>query len=240
MSPHAAAPRWPAWSVLVALAAVAAVAVFSLARYPANLHDPAAPLGLVALGALVAGYLGLSVRALRRPGAGHVPGTLIGLAAAVAWSVELWAGGPARLERSTEQALGATFALLAVMLTVAAGSVAGLSTRSPGAAVGAGLFAGLVSGVTVFCFAVVMTLTNLDVLAGRDDYRHQFATSPSHPADIATFLVGDILTAGIAHLAINLILGLIGAALGAAAAALLNRTTPGGGWRTRRPRWTNR
>ena len=217
--------RWPAWSVLAALVAVAAVTVFSLARYPANLRDPAAPLSITALCALVAGYLGLTVWVLRRPAAGHVLGTWIGLAAAGAWSVELWAGGPARLDRSMEQALGATFALLAVVLTVAAGIVAGLSTRRPGAAFGAGAFAGLVSGATVFCFAVVMTLTNLDVLASRDDYRHQFATSPSHPADIATFLVGDILAAGIAHLAINLILGLTGAALGAAVAVLLNRTS---------------
>jgi hypothetical protein len=225
MSLHVSAARWPAWSLLIGVGAVVALAVFSLARYPANLRDPAAPLNLIALGAMVACYLGLAGWALRRPGAGHVLGTLMGLAAAVAWSAEIWAGGPARLDRSMEQALGATFALLAVALTVAAGIAAGLRMRSSGVAVRAGLFAGLVSGVTVFCFAVVMTLMNLDVLATRDDYRHQFATSHSHPADIATFLVGDILTAGIAHLAINLVLGLIGAGLGAIVAALFNRTS---------------
>jgi hypothetical protein len=148
----------------------------------------------------------------------------MGLAAAVAWSMEIWVGGPAKLDRPVEQALGATFALLAVAVTVAAGIVAGLRTRSPRAAMRAGLFAGLVSGVTVFCFAVVMTLTNLTVLASRDDCRHQFAASHSHPPDMATFLVGDILATGIAHLVINLVLGLIGGGLGAFAAAMLNRT----------------
>jgi len=224
MNGQVCSPRWLAWSLLIAVGAVVAVTVFSLARYPAILSDPATPLSLVALCAIVACYLGLAGWALRHPGAGHLLGTLMGLAAAVAWSMEIWVGGPAKLDRPVEQALGATFALLAVAVTVAAGIVAGLRTRSPRAAMRAGLFAGLVSGVTVFCFAVVMTLTNLTVLASRDDYRHQFAASHSHPPDMATFLVGDILATGIAHLVINLVLGLIGGGLGAFAAAMLNRT----------------
>lgn len=62
------------------MGAVVPVAVFSLARYPANLSDPAAPLSLLALCAMVACYLGLAGWALRYPGAGHLLGTLMGLA----------------------------------------------------------------------------------------------------------------------------------------------------------------
>lgn len=125
------------------MGAVVAVAVFCLVRYPANLRDPGAPLTLVALGAMVAGYLGLAGWALRHPRPGQMLGTLIGLAAAVAWSAEIWVGGPARLDRPVERVLGAAFALLAVALTVAGGIVAGLRTRSPGAAVRGGPSAGL-------------------------------------------------------------------------------------------------
>ena len=75
--------------------------------------------------------------------------------------------GPAKLERSVEQAVGATSALLAVVITIAAGIVAGLRAHRPATAARAGLFAGLVSVVVVFCFAVVMTMTNLGVLATR-------------------------------------------------------------------------
>ena len=57
-----------------------------------------------------------------------------------------------------------------------------------------------------------MTLTNLGVLGTREDYQRQFPAS--HASDMATFLVGDILAAVIAHLMINLTLGLIGGGLG--------------------------
>ncbi|MFC0555433.1 hypothetical protein ACFFHJ_31510 [Planotetraspora thailandica] len=223
MIPDASPPRWPAWSLLAGVGAAAALAVFSLVRYPANLHDPVAPASLIALGAMIALYLGFAGWALRRPRTGRALGTLVGLAAAAAWSVEIWAGGPAKLDRPVEQAVGGTFALLAVAVTVAAGVLAGVRIHDPGAALRAGLFTGLSSGVAVFCFAVVMTLTNLDVLGTRDDYRRQFATGGSHAADMATFLVGDILAAGVAHLVINLVLGLIGGGLGALAASWVSR-----------------
>ena len=122
--------RWPAWSLLIATGAIPALAVFSLVRYPANVHEPAAPLGLAALAVLLAGYLGLTGWALRRPGDGELLGTALGLLAAAGWSAEIWVGGPARLDRPLERTLGATFALFAVAATVAAGIVAGLRTRS--------------------------------------------------------------------------------------------------------------
>ena len=77
---------------------------------------------------------------------------------------------------------------------------------------GTALVAGLTSGVLLFSSATIMTLSTLPILATRTDYQHQFATSGQ--PDISTFLVGDILTAATAHLAINLILGLAGGGIG--------------------------
>lgn len=206
-------PRWPAWLLLAGISAVGGLFAFSLLRYPGTLHEPGAPVYLGAVGILFAVYLSLTGQAVRRPGTGRALGALIGLAAATSWSVEIWAGGPANLNRAAESAVGGTFALLAVAITVSAGVVAGARYRDPGAALRCGLIAGLISGMAVFCFAVVMTLTNLGVLSTREDYQRQFATS--HASNMATFLVGDILAAVIAHLMINLTLGLIGGGLGA-------------------------
>ena len=203
-----------AWTLLTATVAAAATAGYAVARCPATLDDPAAPGYLGTLAVLLAGYLGFAVRAWRRPAPGRRLGTVFGLAAAVSWAIEIWAGGPARLDRPLERAVGGTFALLAVVITVAAGVVAGLRTRDRRAALQTGLSAGFVSGATLFCLAVVMTLTSLGALAARDDYRREFATGHSHAPDIATFLVGDILAAATAHLVINLVLGAIGGGLG--------------------------
>ena len=148
---------------------------------------------------------------------------MFGLAAAVSWAIEIWAGGPARLDRPVERAVGGTFALLAVVITVAAGVVAGVRTRDRRTAVRTGLFAGFVSGATLFCFAVVMTLASLGALAARADYRQEFATGHTHAPDIATFLVGDILAAATAHLLINLALGALGGGLGTLPASLSRR-----------------
>lgn len=226
MIPTPAPARWPAWSLLAGVGTVGALVVFTLVRYPGNLHDPGAAVYLAAFCTMFALYLGLAGLATRRPRPGPALGMLVGLAAAASWSVEIWAGGPAKLDAAVESAVGGSFALLAVAVTISAGVLSGLRWRDTGAAMRAGLFAGLVSGVAVFCFAVVMTLTNLGVLGTRDDYQRQFATGHSHAPDMATFLVGDILAAGISHLVINLVLGLIGGGLGAAVASALGRPDP--------------
>jgi len=207
------APRWPAWALLAGSALVSALVVFTLWRYPGNLHDPAAPVYIVVLALVLAAYLGFAGWGLRRRLAGRAGGTLIGVVAGVMWSVEIWAGGPAMLDRGTERLVGGTFELLAVGTTIAAGVWAGARGRDSGVAVRAGLFAGLTSGVVVFLAGVVMTLATLHTLGTRADYQQQFASS--RVADMATFLVGDILAAVIAHLVLNLVLGLIGGGIGA-------------------------
>src|SRR5262245_4189344 len=247
----AVASRWPAWSMLAGTCPVAALVGYSLLRYPHTLDDPVAPAYIVLLSGLLATYLGLAGWALRRVRPGSSAGTLVGVLAAVAWSVEIWAGGPSNLDGRLESIVGGSFALLAVAITLAAGVLAGarergarvlasarardarvLAGRGVATAMWAGLFAGLASGIGVFCFAVAMTLTNLGILGARADYQRQFATGHSHAPDMATFLVGDGLAAGTAHLVINLVLGLIGGGLGALVSNALGAASqPAGGTR---------
>jgi hypothetical protein len=213
--------RWPALAVLTGTAAVVALSAFALSRYPHSLDDPQAPAYLAVLGALIVLYAVLAGWAARRPRTGQALGVLVGLAGAAAWAIEIWAGGPAKFDDVTEKAVGGTFALLAVLVTVAAGPVAAARLRSPGAALRSGMFVGLASGALVFLFGVVMTLSTLDILTSRSDYQREFATS--HAPDIHTYLVSDVLAATTAHLAINLVLGLIGGGIGALIATGLRR-----------------
>lgn len=138
------------------------------------------------------------------------------------WSAEIWCGGPAKLGYSAEQALGGTFLLLAVIATITPGVLA-TARVGRAAAWPAGLFSGLVSGVVVYTFAVIMTLVTLPILASRSDYRAQFAHS--HAPSMPVYLVGDILGAVAAHLVINLVLGLLGGALGTLSARRVPRAT---------------
>jgi hypothetical protein len=156
---------------------------------------------------------------VRRPLAGRAGGTLVGLLAGGLWSVQIWAGGPAMLDRAAERVTGAIFAALAVGVTIAAGVFVGVRRGDPGTALRGGVFAGLTSGVVVFFAGTLMTLATLRTLGTRADYRRQFAGS--HAADMATWLVGDILAAVVAHLVINLVFGVIGGVIG----ALIARST---------------
>jgi len=87
-----------------------------------------------------------------------------------------------------------------------------LRSRDAGAPGRAALLAGLISGVLLFSSATITTLSTLHILATRADYQQQFATSGQ--PNINTFLVGDILSGVTAHLAINLIVGLVGGGVG--------------------------
>jgi hypothetical protein len=219
---------YPAWAVLAGTVVIIGIVVLSLVTYPHNLDDRSAPGYLAVLGLLLALYIGLAVWAIVRPRPGRVIGAICGVVAAMMWMVEIWAGGPAMVSRSTEVALGSTFLLLAVAVTLTAGPLAaGLTARRvdrrlvPAIALRAGLFAGLVSGVLVFVAAVALTLSTLDTLARRTDYQQQFVHSGA--PDMHTYLVGDILAAVTAHLVINLVLGLIGGGIGALVASARGR-----------------
>ena len=187
--------------------------IISSVRYPGIFRLPGAGAVLALTVVMLLGYATCAVWALWRPSAGQGTGLGWGALGAAMWSAEIWAGGPAKLSYSAEQIAGLTFLLLALAATVTAGVVAATRIRTARAAWQAGLFSGLVSGIVVYGFGVIMTLSTLPVLASRSDYRAQFAHS--HAPNIATYLVGDILAAVSAHLIINLVLGLTGGGLGA-------------------------
>jgi len=135
-----------------------------------------------------------------------------GAVGALLWSIEIWAGGPAKLSHTDEKLVGAFFAALAVVVTLAAGPFVAVRSQDVEAPGRAGMLAGLISGVLLFSSATIMTLSTLHTLATRTDYQQQFATSGQ--PNIDTFLVGDILTAMTSHLVINLLLGLAGGGIG--------------------------
>src|SRR5262249_53522581 len=75
--------------VLLSLAMVLGLVGASLARHPAALHDPAAPVYGAMVAVTAAGYVAAAFLAARRP----APlGLLIGAIVSLFWAVELWAG----------------------------------------------------------------------------------------------------------------------------------------------------
>jgi hypothetical protein len=206
-------PRIPAVVVLTGVAVAAALLIASSLKYPAIFGLPGAGVVIAVTVVALLGYAACGAWALWHPAAGQRTGLAWGALGAAMWAAEIWAGGPARLGHSAEQATGLTFVLLAVAATVTAGIHAARQIGTARAAWQAGLFSGVVSGIALYAFGVIMTLATLPILASRGDYRAQFAHS--HAPDIATFLMGDIFAAVTAHLIINLFLGLAGGGLGA-------------------------
>jgi hypothetical protein len=199
--------------MLTGVAVAAALLIASSLKYPAIFRLPGAGVVMAVTVVALLGYAACGAWAVRHPSAGQRTGLAWGTLAAAMWATEVWAGGPAKLSYSAEQVTGLTFLLLAVAATVVAGILAAARIRTARAAWQAGLFSGLVSGVALYAFGVIMTLSTLPILASRSDYRAQFAHS--HAPDIATYLVGDVLAAVTAHLIINLFLGLASGGLGA-------------------------
>jgi hypothetical protein len=215
---------WPGWTVLIGAGLSVGVTAVALAVQPDALRTPGAAYLPIALCALLAGYGLVAVRLLRRPRGGGVAGVWFGVAAGLMWCAEITGGGPLRLSRAAEVANGATFSIAALVTTLAAGVV--LAVRhGPQAGWRAGVVAGLVSGEVVMLFAVPMTLVFLDRLGTRADYQSEFATS--HAPSMPAFLVQDALAGYGAHLVINPLLGLIGAALGGLASLANQSRTRG-------------
>lgn len=214
--------------VLAAATVVAAAAeIVAAAVHPRAVAGSEMVVVLAVSAALLAGYLGYAVGLARRGDPRERGlGVWFGIAAAACWAAEIWVGGPARLGHSMERALGGTFSLAATVITLAAGIIAG-SLAGRGVRAGSvwrtGLLAGAVSSVLVYAFAVIMTMAALTVLGGRADYQAQFPGSGLPTMD--DFLVSDILGAAAAHLVINMLLGVAGAAVGRLVFALRRRPT---------------
>jgi hypothetical protein len=210
-------------AVLTGTAAAVVVMAVSSVRYPAIFRLPGAGLVLAVSMVMLLGYAACGAWALRHPSTGHGIALAWGTLGGAMWSAEIWCGGPAKLSHRLEQAAGALFVVLALAATVTGGIRAAIRFRRAGPAWQAGLFSGLISGLFVYIFAVIMTLATLPILGSRSDYQAQF--THSHAPEMGTYLVGDILGAVAAHLVINLIAGLAGAGLGILIAGPAQPTT---------------
>jgi hypothetical protein len=222
--------RWPAVTIIGAILATIAVTWIAIGAHPDALRVPGASFLPLGLAVVACGYVVAAVAFLQRPRAGAVEGVWFGVAAGVLWSAEITGGGPAMFSRPVEVAVGATCSLAAVVATAAAG-ITGAVRGGWRAGLITGGFAGLISGIVDYLYAVPMTLLSLDLLGGREDYQAQFASSraPTMPA----FLTQDALAGYGAHLIINPVVGLVGAGIGAMVHLGIRGSVGSAGWPNR-------
>jgi hypothetical protein len=139
--------------------------------------------------------------------------------------VELWAGnlaqpGPTALAAYRLSTLGVLVA------TFAGGLLVGRRAGSAADGAAAGAWSGMLSGLLVCLLAVVAGGLVLSV--GQSDPQTMAEFRRSGAPDLATFVAGDWLAAGVNHLWIGLVLGsALGLAGGACGAALRGRPATG-------------
>jgi hypothetical protein len=185
--------------------------------------DPQVALWLSILASVVAIYVVIAVVSVLRPvSPALTAGAWFGVAAGVAWLGEIWFQAPARLPANLERPVGGICALIAAVVTVAAGISEGVRTGRGWRAVQTGLWAGLVSGSIMAAGIIAIQLSNLGLLGGRADYQAEFARS-AYP-DMATYLASDAVAASLMHMVLNVVLGLVGGGIGAAVALARPRT----------------
>ena len=188
--------------LLVATAVTLGLVVTDLARHPALLADPAAPVYVAILGIVAGGYVAAALLVTRRAGP---LGAIFGVVVSGLWAAEIWAGNLAPPGLATVVLYRSS--TLGVLVASAVGGVLGGRLRgrlADGASVGA--VSGMLSGMLVCVVAV----------SGG-----AFSTT-AQVIDAATAAgYADSLAAGINHLWIGLGVGsLCGLAGGAGGAAL--------------------
>ena len=187
--------------LLAAVAVTLGLVVTDLARHPALLADPAAPVYLVILGIVVAGYVAASLLATRQAGP---LGAIFGAVVSGLWAAELWAGNLAPPGPATVVVYRAS--IVSVLVASAVGGVLGGRLRgrlADGVSVGA--VSGMLSG---------MFVCGVAVSGGA------FSTAAQVIDAATTAGYAEALAAGINHLWIGLgvgsLCGLAGGAVGAA------------------------
>jgi len=85
------------------------------------------------------------------------------------------------------------------------------------AALRAGAWAGLTSGAVMAIGLIAIQSANVALLGSRADYQRESAASGL--SDMSTYLASDAIAASTTHMVINVGLGLVGATIGAIAAA---------------------
>ena len=216
---------WLRWIVIAALALVALLVAANVTIYPALTRDPQFPIYIAILGVAVAIYLALALwwTGLSALAPALRWGTLCGLGAGLGWLIEIVAGNLASGQAWQLLAyFGGT--LIALGLTLAAGIAGAMTARSFRGGLVAGVWCGVVSGLTG-CLAL-LALPHLfpDILQRDAQTLAEFARSGA--PDLVTYIAGDYSAAAINHLVIGLLLGLLLGALGAAIGAGAARSTP--------------
>ena len=186
-----------------ATAVTLGLVVTDLARHPALLADPAAPVYLVILAIVAAGYIAASLLVTRQAGP---LGVIFGVVVSALWAVELWAGNLAPPGPATVVLYYSS--LVSVLVASVVGGVLGGRLRGrPADGVSVGAVSGMLSGMFVCVVAV----------SGG-----AFSTSAQVIDPATTAGYADSLAAGINHLWIGLgvgsLCGLAGGAVGAAVA----------------------
>ncbi len=195
----------------VAVGAAAACVGYTMVRYPGVFDDPGAVAWTSALVVVFAVY---AVAAVRGPGL-NARTLGFGVVAAGLWWAEVWTQAPAGLPSTVDRIVPAACALAAAAVTIAAGVV----TRG----LAGGVWTGLVSGALTMVGMVVIQLANLPLLGARTDYRRELAQSGG--TDMPTYLAGDAIAAGLGHMLLNPLLGLLGGAIGLAVARVARRSS---------------
>ena len=205
---------WQRWIVIAALALVMLLIAVNVTTYPALMRDSQFAIYIAILGVAVAAYLALALWWTGRSALASALrwGTLCGLGAGLGWLIEIVAGN---LAVGQGWQLFAYFGgtLIALGLTLAAGAAGAVATRSFQSGLVAGVWCGMVSGLTG-CLAL-LALPHLfpDTLQQDAQTLAEFARSGA--PDLVTYIAGDYSAAAINHLVIGLLLGLLLGALGA-------------------------
>jgi hypothetical protein len=140
-------------------------------------------------------------------------GTTWGLLCGLAWAMEFWvANHPSFYLGQLARFLYRSTALCGSLLPVVPALLTGWQTRRVGPSLLAGLFCGMIGGLTIFLAALAFTFFFPRALYEDPQMIAEFERSGL--PDMETYVVGDMMAALIAHLWIGLmtgsVLGLIG------------------------------
>ncbi len=214
--------RWPAWTFAAGVAAAVGALGVTMIRFPGMFGDAQAGVWATVLGVVMGTYVVVAVVSLVRPVSPALrTGVWFGAAAGVAWLGEIWFQAPAHLPGRLERPAGGLCALVAVAVTIGAGITEGARTGSRARALRSGLWAGLVSGTVMTVGMIAVQLGNVALLGARPDYQDEFVRSGYR--DMATYIASDAIAASLMHMVLNVVLGLLGAGVGALLTAARSR-----------------
>lgn len=191
----------------------------ALIRYPASAEQDALyiiALALIALCAVAAWQMGR----LNTPEDAAVLrlSWLFGLGIGAAWMTEVLAGNIGNTGSTAQHLIYRAATLFAFSLPFVAGIGGALRTGTIRAGAAVGFWSGLLSGLVTLLTLMIVTYTFMDVFQHDPQMIREY--THSREANLATYIVGDLLVAGCSHLLLigvlwGTALGTLGAGLGA-------------------------